>query len=38
VASRRILTKIGLHEGPEFLVEGLPCVWFEANAPQPSSK
>lgn len=33
VASRRILTKIGLREGPEFLVEGLPCVWYEAAAP-----
>ena len=33
VASRRILTKIGLREGPEFLVEGLPCAWYEVNAP-----
>ena len=34
VASRRILTKIGLREGPEFLVDGLPCLWYEASAPQ----
>ncbi len=34
VASRRILTKIGLREEPEeFLIEGMPCVWFEADAP-----
>ena len=29
VASRRILTKIGLREGAEFLEEGVPCVWYE---------
>ena len=33
LASRRILSKIGLREGAEFLVEGLPCVWYEADAP-----
>ncbi|WP_457066651.1 GNAT family N-acetyltransferase [Hymenobacter sp. UYAg731] len=38
VASRRILTKIGLRQGAEFLVEGMPCVWFEADAPAPSGK
>ena len=33
VASRRILSKIGLHQGPRFLVEGVPCNWYEANKP-----
>ncbi|MFD2721763.1 GNAT family N-acetyltransferase [Hymenobacter monticola] len=31
--SRRILTKIGLREGNEFLEGGTRCVWYEATAP-----
>ena len=34
VASRRILTKIGMRQGPHFLVEGVPCIWYEADAPE----
>ncbi|MBF9220166.1 GNAT family N-acetyltransferase [Hymenobacter ruricola] len=33
VGSRRILTKIGLREGNEFVEDGVRCVWFEANNP-----
>jgi RimJ/RimL family protein N-acetyltransferase len=32
-ASRRILSKIGMRQGPQFLLEGVPCIWYEANAP-----
>lgn len=31
--SRRILSKIGLREGNEFLEGGTRCVWYEAAAP-----
>ena len=34
-ASRRILTKIGLREGPKFLEASVPCVWYEAITPAP---
>jgi ribosomal-protein-alanine N-acetyltransferase len=33
LGSRRILTKIGLREGNEFLEGGTRCVWYEAEAP-----
>jgi ribosomal-protein-alanine N-acetyltransferase len=33
-ASRRILEKVGLQPGNEFIEEGVRCVWFEAAAPQ----
>ena len=30
-ASRRILTKIGLQQGNEFVEDGTRCVWYEAD-------
>lgn len=33
VASRRILTGVGLRQGNEFWEENVRCVWYEANAP-----
>ena len=32
--SRRILEKIGLRQGNEFVEEGVRCVWYEAEAPK----
>ena len=34
MASRRILAKIGMRQCPTFLVEGVPCIWYEADAPE----
>ncbi|WP_046245650.1 GNAT family N-acetyltransferase [Hymenobacter terrenus] len=33
VASRRILEKIGLQLGNEFIEDGVRCVWYEADKP-----
>jgi ribosomal-protein-alanine N-acetyltransferase len=33
LGSRRILAKIGLREGNEFVEDGARCVWYEASCP-----
>ena len=32
MASRRILAKIGMRQCPTLLVEGVPCIWYDAEA------